>query len=139
VAQLFQVPQVIRANAGNYGEARSDKGGTPQIRLLGFSRVDGELRALVQVKGETLPVEQGDIIDGAEVVAVDAEGVSFQYAGQRWTSRLFEKTESRPVVVARAPNPPVDHAAPPPPAASTPVEIDNPVPATVEPSSDPSN
>jgi hypothetical protein len=105
VAQLFQVPQVTRSNASAYSDSRQE-GGTPtQIRLLGFSKMDGQMRALVEVKGETLPVEQGDIINGVEVVAVDEDGVSFQHVGQRWTSRLFEKLESRPVVVARAAHP----------------------------------
>jgi hypothetical protein len=100
VAQLFQVPQVTRSS-GNAADAHKDSA-APQIRLLGFSKLDGQLRALVRVKNETLPVEQGDIIDGVEVVAVDEGGVSFQYAGQRWTSQLIEKSPSRPVVVARA-------------------------------------
>jgi outer membrane biosynthesis protein TonB len=102
VAQLFQVPQVTRSNTIAYSDSRQEGNAAPQIRLLGFSRLDGQLRALVQVKGETLPVEQGDIINGIEVVSVDEDGVSFQHAGQRWTSRLFEKLESPPVVVARA-------------------------------------
>jgi hypothetical protein len=138
VAQLFQVPQVTRANAGNYSDARQDSGGTPLIRLLGFSQMDGQLRALVQIKGETLPVEQGDIVDGVEIVAVDAEGVSFQYGAQRWTSKLFEKLESRPVVVARAPSqssPAVSDT----PSASPPVEVTSPTLPMVEPSPSPSN
>jgi len=102
VAQLFQVPQVTRSTASAYSDSRQDGGTAPHIRLLGFSKVDGQLRALVELKGETLPVEQGDIINGVEVVSVAEGGVSFQHAGQRWTSYLFEKLESRPVVVARA-------------------------------------
>lgn len=138
VAQLFQVPQVSRSNAG-YNDARQESGGTPHIRLLGFSQLDGQLRALVQIKGETLPVEQGDIVDGVEVVAVDAEGVSFQYAGQRWTSRLFEKLESRPVVVARALSQSSPAASNAPSAPSPPIEVTRPTPPMVEPSPSPSN
>jgi hypothetical protein len=103
VAQLFQVPQfTLAAGPANQGDSRQGVGAAPQIRYLGFSRINGQLKALVQVKNEIIAVEQGDLIDGAEVVALDAEGVSFQYAGQRWTRRLFEKSESQPVVLARA-------------------------------------
>src|SRR5437868_3594054 len=115
VAQLFQVPQVTPGSGAGYADVRQDGNATPVIDLLGFSRFDGQLRALVRVRGETLPIEQGDVIDGVEVVAVDADGVSFQYAGQRWTRKLFEKLERRPVVIARASqsSPPIDAASPP--------------------------
>ena len=102
ISQLFQVPQVTRSNAANYGETRQEGSSAPQIRLLGFSLLDGVQRALVEVKGEVLQVEQGDVIDGAEVVAIDADGISFQFSGSRWTELLFEKQQNRPVVVARA-------------------------------------
>lgn len=100
IAQLFQIPQFTKpASGSNYNDAKQDA--LPQIRLLGFSKIDGQLRALVQIKGEILAVQQGDVLDGAEVVAVDAEGVSFQFGGQRWASRLFEKANTSPVSVAR--------------------------------------
>jgi hypothetical protein len=102
VAQLFQVPQVTRASTASYSEGRQQSASAPQIRLLGFSQLDGVLRALVHVKGEVLQVEQGDVIDGAEVVAIDVEGVSFQYSGTRWTEPLFHREQSPPVVVAKA-------------------------------------
>ena len=105
VAQLFQVPQFTlpaTGNGSNYDGPRLEgPGAPPQIRLLGFSRYNEQFKALVQVRGEILAIEQGEVIDGAEVVAVDAEGVSFQFAGQRWTTRLFEKSSQPAVNVAR--------------------------------------
>ena len=76
----------------------------------------------MQVKGEVLQVEQGDVIDGAEVVAIDTQGVSFQYSGTRWTEALFHKDESRPVIVAKA-NSSAATAAPQP----LPTELPEPV------------
>ena len=105
VAHLFQVPQFTLPATGNgsgYDSAKLEgPGAPPQIRLLGFSRYNDQRKALVQVRGEILAIEQGEVIDGAEVVAVDAEGVSFQFAGQRWTTRLFEKSPQPAVTITR--------------------------------------
>jgi hypothetical protein len=83
------------------------------IRLLGFSRMDDQLRAVVQVKNDIVAVQQGDLVNGVEVVAVDVDGVSLQVPGRRWTLRLFEKNTSSQVVVARAASPVSDSIAKP--------------------------
>lgn len=89
VAQLFSVPEVVRpADEGRGGDGQSDR---PRIRLLGFSRIDGDANALVEIKGEVLAIKQGDMIEGAEVVTLESDMATFQFAGQRWSTRLFDQ------------------------------------------------
>jgi len=105
IAQLFQVPEFTRTGANCPDPKAAGPGAPPSIRLLGFSRVDDQPRALIEVKGEVLAVEQGDVIEGVEVVALDEESISFQLAGQRWSNRLFEKRDGdqiKVVNIARA-------------------------------------
>jgi hypothetical protein len=99
VAQLFQAPQFTGMKPDE--SRREGAGDTPKIELRGFA---GKLRAIVAVNGEIVVVEQGDLINGVQVVAIDGEekSVSFQYGGNRWTPRLFEKPVSQGVVLARA-------------------------------------
>jgi hypothetical protein len=101
---MFKVPEISRpATAQGYGDAAaSGTSALPAIRFLGFTRRDGVLAGLVEVRGEVLAICQGDVIEGAEVVAVDTDSVSFQYQGKRWSCRLFARPEKPPVVLTKA-------------------------------------
>jgi hypothetical protein len=62
----------------------------PKVRLLGFSNVDG-LKALVELKGDVLAVEAGDVIEGVQIVSVQAPNVTFQFANSIWSTKLFDQ------------------------------------------------
>ncbi|MGI8982630.1 MAG: hypothetical protein ACR2FY_25640 [Pirellulaceae bacterium] len=65
----------------------------PKVRLLGFSDVDG-FKALVELKGNVMAVEAGDVIEGVEVVSIEPPKVTFQFASSNWSTRLFDQAWS---------------------------------------------
>ncbi len=96
VAALFQVPEYTRpaSSSSNY-ESRGGANSPPTVRFLGFGRAEGNHRqALIELKGEVLAVEQGDVVDGVEVVGIDDSGISLQYFAYRWNPRLFERDDA---------------------------------------------
>lgn len=62
----------------------------PKVRLLGFSDVDG-FRALVELKGDVLAVEEGDLVEGVQIVSIKPPSVTFQFANSNWSTKLFDQ------------------------------------------------
>ncbi|MBC7854962.1 MAG: hypothetical protein IAF94_16140 [Pirellulaceae bacterium] len=93
----FQMPDIPEEFLQPKEEPRPDEDAAPvrqaerpKVRLLGFSNVDG-FKALVELKGEVLAVEAGDVIEGVHVVSLEPPGITLQFASSRWGTKLFEQ------------------------------------------------
>ena len=93
----FQMPDVPEEFLSPKEEPRSDEYAAPnrqterpKVRLLGFSDVDG-FKALVELKGDVLAVEAGDVIEGVQVVSIQPPIVTFQFANSNWSTKLFDQ------------------------------------------------
>jgi|GEM_PF-4477999 len=86
---FFTPPQLDAALVSN---ATKSADGTPQVRLLGFVKIEGgEDRALVQIGTLTDVVEPGHVLQGVEVISLQEPTITLQFNGARWTVNMFDQ------------------------------------------------
>lgn len=86
---FFTPPQLDVAHVSN---ATKSADGTPQVRLLGFVKIEGgEDRALIQIGPLTDVVEPGHVLQGVEVISLQEPTITLQFNGARWTVNMFEQ------------------------------------------------
>jgi hypothetical protein len=96
LSSLFRAPEIpqellaIEKPAEAKTEAKA-KAAQPKIRLLGFAKMDGETKALLDTGKDVVTAVPGDVLDGVEVISIENEEVTFQYAKARWTTQLFQQ------------------------------------------------
>lgn len=89
---FFTPPQVDVVNVSS-GAKNAD--GTPQVKLLGFVKVEGGAdRAFVQIGPLTDIVEAGQVVQGIEVISLQEPTITLQLNGARWNVSMFDQPAS---------------------------------------------
>ncbi len=86
---FFTPPQV---DVSHFSATTKNADGTPQVRVLGFVKVEGGSdRAIVQIGPLTDIVEPGNVVQGVEVISLQEPSITLQFNGARWNSSMFDQ------------------------------------------------
>lgn len=86
----FFTPPLVDVQSSSNAMKNAD--GTPQVKLLGFVKIEGGAdRAFVQIGPLTDIVEAGQILQGIEVISLQDPTMTLQLNGARWNVSMFDQ------------------------------------------------